>query len=184
MFLQKLLNKIPFIRKRRVAKIKRDLVEIKNDFAAGFFNEKFISSLHNIVNSPLIAFSDEIVTGTTKQITTYTKTSVMAVRALEKPLLKKSELERSVFLSGTRQTGYFSDWYSNEESVLNLIEMLKPYLQLQAWLFKEPSFKQQELIDEAITDVINLDLYESLLYRYLLEDLVSVISFYIETQYE
>lgn len=184
MFLEKLLNKIPFFRKRRVAKIKKDLVDIKNDFAAGFFNEKFISSLHNIVNSPLITFSDAIVADTTNQITTYTKTSVTAVRALQKPLLRKSELERSTLLSGVRQTGYFSDWYSNEESVLNLIEMLKPYLQLQAWLFKEPSYQQQELIDEAISDVINLDLYDSLLYRYLLEDLVSVISFYIETQYE
>lgn len=184
MFLEKLLNKIPFIRKRRVAKIKKDLVEIKNDFAAGFFNEKYISSLHNIVNSPLIAFSDDIVNGTLKRITTYTKTSVKAVKALEKPVYKKSELERSLLLSSNRQTGYFSDWYSNEESVLNLIGMLKPYLQVQAWLFHNPSFDQQEQIDEAIGDTIDLDLYDTLLYRYLLEDLVSIISFYIETQYE
>ncbi|QYN80115.1 hypothetical protein PQD71_gp211 [Kosakonia phage Kc263] len=184
MFLEKLLNKIPFFRKRRVAKIKKELVEIRNDFAGGFFNDKYITSLHNIVNSSLIAFSDDIVKGTINEITTYTKSSMSAVKLLEKGLLKKSELERSPLLSTARQTGYFSDWYSNEQSVLELISILKPYLQLQVWLIQEPDFRQQEMIDDAITGLINLEIYDSLLYRYLLEDLVSIISFYIETQYE
>ncbi|KAB3419104.1 hypothetical protein F9Z84_06245 [Escherichia coli] len=184
MFLEKILNKIPFIRKRRVAKIKKELAEIKNDFAGGFFNEKYIASLHNIVNSPLIAFSDDIVKGTLNEITTYTKSSISGVRLFEKGSLKKSELERSPLLSTARQTGYFSDWYSNEQSVIDFISMLMPYLQLQTWLYQEPGFEEQEKIDKVIVGVIDLEMYDSLLYRYLLEDLVSIISFYIETQYE
>lgn len=184
MFLDNLLNKIPFFRNRRIAKIKKELEVIREDFVNGFFSDQYIISLHNIVNSSLIAFSDDLVSDSIKQIKTYTKTSVMAVKTLEKKPFSKSELEHSPLLYSSKQSGYFSDWYSNEESVELFVESLKSYLKVQVWLLEQPDYEHQEKIDEAISGVIDLEMYDSLLYRYLLEDLVSIISFYVETQYE
>lgn len=184
MFFEKLLNKIPYFRNRRIAKMKRDLVEIGKDFADTHFNDKYVVNLHNIVNSPLISFSDDIVSRSIGKLTTYTKTSVSAVKLLESKTYKQTSIERSNLMSTNKSTIYFSEWYSNEESVLELVELLRPYLQVQAWMHSNPGYESQEQIDAAVSDLIDAELFDSLLYRYLLEDLVSIISFYLENQYE
>ncbi|QZA70730.1 hypothetical protein AH04_257 [Erwinia phage AH04] len=184
MFLDKLLNKIPYFRNRRIAKMKRDLVDIKNNFANGFFNDEFLVSLHNIVNSPLIAFTEDIVYGTMKDITLRTKSSVSAYTLLEKKVFKKTELERSPLISMSMNTGYFNEWYSNEASLLNFIAILKPYLAAQIWLNNNPEFELLEDVDLSEYGEIDVEMYDTLLYRLLLEDLVNIISFYLEIQYE
>lgn len=184
MFLNKLLNKIPYFRNRQIAKIKRELAAIKNNFADGFFNEEFVASLHNIVNSPLIAFTDDIVDGSIKEISVRTKSSMSAVRLLEKKVFKKTDLERSPLISMEQQQVYFSEWYSNGESVLTFIRLMIPYIGAQIWLYKNPEFDDLETIDLTEFGDIDVEIYDTLLYRLLLEDLVSIISFYLEIQYE
>ena len=191
MFLDKLLNKIPFFRNRRIAKEKRkikqmkdDLVNIKNDFAGGFFNEEFIIRLHNIVNSPLISFSEEIVSGTMYELDLRTKSSMMALQLLNKRVYNKSQLERSPLISMSINRGYFSQWYSNEESLVGFISGLKQYLAAQVWLIQNPEFEEPQDMDWSEYGDIDPEMFETLLYRLLLEDLVNIISFYLEIQYE
>jgi hypothetical protein len=184
MFLDKLLNKIPYFRNKRIAKIKKDLVAIKEDFANGFFNDEYLISLHNIANSPLIAFTEDIVYGTMKEITVRTKSSVSAYKLLEKKVFKKSDLERSPLISMVQNTGYFTEWYSNEESLMNFITVLKSYLAAQIWLNNNPEFELHEEVDLTEFGDIDAEMFDTLLYRLLLEDLVSIISFYLEIQYE
>lgn len=184
MFLDKLLNKIPYFRNKRIAKMKKDLVEIKNNFSEGFFHAEFVRRLHNIVNSPLIAFSEEIIYGTLKEITLRTKSSMMALKLLEKKVYTKGDLERSSLLSMTQHRGYFNEWYSNEESVLGFIGGLKPYIAAHVWLNENPEIELLEEVDLSDFGDIDTEMYDTLLYRLLLEDLVNIISFYLEIQHE
>lgn len=184
MFLNELLNKIPYFRNKRIAKIKKDLIAIKNNFSEGFFHAEFIARLHNIVNSPLIAFSEDIIHGTLKEIELRTKSSIMALKLFDKKMYTKGELERSNLLTMTQHRGYFNEWYSNEESVIKFIEGLKPYIAAQVWLNENPEIENLEEIDLSEYGEIDAEMYETLLYRFLLEDLVNIISFYLEIQYE
>lgn len=193
MFFTKLLNKIPFFRNRKIKKLKRDLAEIKVDFADGFFNDKYIISLHNILESSQIDFSDDLVATSMDHITLYTKSSVSAVKLLERAEsddnstigspLKKTSLERSSLLSLSAEEDYFTNWYSNQESVEVLIEMMKPYLQVQAWASKQPEMRYQDKINEYVNS-LNPEILDSLLYRLLLEDLVTILIFYLEKNYD
>lgn len=184
MFFQKLLNKIPFFRNRQIEKIKRDLAEIQADFDEGFFNDRYIVSLHNILNSPLIDFSDHLVNKSLDEFTAYTKSSVSALKLIEKPELRKTRLEKSNIISLTQETDYFSNWYSNEESVREFISRMSSYIVAQVWLMKvNPDYETQEKIDHLITELDN-EVFDSLIYRLLLVDLLAVISFYIERKYE
>lgn len=184
MFLDKLLNKIPYFRNRRIAKMKKDLVGIKKNFSEGFFHAEFITRLHNIVNSPLIAFSEDIIYGTLKEIELRTKSSMMALKLFEKKVYAKADLERSGLLTMTQHRGYFNEWYSNEESVNKFIEGLKPYIAAHVWLNENPEIELLEEVDLSEYGDIDTEMYETLLYRLLLEDLVNIISFYLEIQHE
>ncbi|MBQ5153833.1 hypothetical protein EGM85_11290 [Macrococcus caseolyticus] len=128
MFFAKLLNKIPFFRNRRIKKLKRELAEVNKDFTDGFFNDKYIISIHNILNTSLIAFSDDLVANSTEKLSLYSKTSMNALRLLDKKIFKKSILERSPLLSLTLTPNYFTSWYSNEESVVMLVGIMKEYI--------------------------------------------------------
>lgn len=184
MFLDRLLNKIPYFRNKRIAKIKKDLVGIKDNFAAGFFYEEYVARLHNIVNSPLIAFTEDIIYGTLNKIELRTKSSISAIALLNKKVYRKDDLEKSTLITMAQHTVYFNEWYSNEESLLSFIEQLKPYIKAQVWLSKNPEFELLDEIDLSEFGEVDTEMYDTLLYRLLLEDLVSIISFYLEIQYE
>lgn len=185
MFFDKLLNKIPFFRNRHIKKIKRELEEIKVDFADGFFNDKYIACLHNILNTSLIDFSEEFVEGSLSSISLHTNSSLGAVKLLEKGVTKKSVLERSPLISMTMSNDYFSDWYSNEYSVKEFVDSMKIYLNVQAIQAANPNadFNTQEKVD-ALLSSLNPDVLDSLLYRLLLSDLVNIITFYLESKYD
>ncbi|AEV89709.1 hypothetical protein OBP_272 [Pseudomonas phage OBP] len=184
MFFQKLLNKIPFFRNRQIKKIKEDLVEIQRDFGEGFFNDRYIISLHNILNNSLMDFSDDLVSGSLNKFSSYTKSSMSALKLIDKPELKKTRLEKSNIVSLTKETDYFSAWYSNEESVREFIDKMSHYIVAQVWLATpNPDYEAQEKIDHYISE-LNNEVFDSLIYRLLLEDLVSIVSFYIESKYE
>lgn len=186
MFFTKLLNKIPFFRKRKVKKIKRDLALIKDDFADGFFNDEYIISLHNILESSLIDFSDVLVANSTQRVELYTNTSLNAIKILEMGVTKKSNLERSPLITMIKEDDYFTNWYSNEESVLNFMGLMTSYTQAHVWtieLTNSPDFVKQEVVDKFISS-LNPEILDSLLYRFLLEDLVTILIFYLENNYE
>ncbi len=183
MFFDKLLNKIPFFRKRKVNKIRKELVEIRNDFADGFFNDKYIISLHNILNSALVSFSGDLVNDSLNRITTYTKTSMNALKLIEKGDFKKSVLERSKLLNMKAEEGYFSEWYSHEESVIELISVMERVLQINVCQIKNLDVHGHELIGQYVSEK-DLELIESLLYRLLLEDVVNLTIFYLESKYD
>jgi hypothetical protein len=189
MFLDKLLNKIPFFRNRKIARMKKELDVIRAGFKEGYFEDKYIVSLHNIVKSPLNEFSDDLVNKTINKISLYTKSSVSALKLVKDTPLTKRQLEKSTIITLSQSTGYFSSWYSNEESVNDFISQMGIYLAVQVKMIEEPSdqFKGilEASINKAITDYsLDIDLYETLLYRFLLEDLVSIVSFYLETKYD
>lgn len=184
MFLQKLLNKIPYFRNREIKKIKKNLAEIREDFADGFFNEQYVIGLHNILNNPLITFSDEIVHNTLGELALRTTTSLSAIKLIDRKVYKKSVLERSPLISMTQRKDYFSNWYSNEESVVAFVETMKAFLQTQVLSFTVTDYQEQERIENVIPDHLDLDMLETLLYRLLLEDLVSIVSFYLESKYD
>lgn len=185
MFFERLLNKIPFFRNRRIKKIKKDLAEIKMDFDDGFFNDKYINSLHNILNSSLIEFSEDLIEGTLNDIRTYTKSSLSAVKLIEKGVVKKSTLERDPTISMVETSRYFSDWYSNEDSVMEFVSLMREYVHVQVQQQAIPDGGLAAVLHvEKLTDSLNPDILDSLLYRLLLLDLVSVITFYLERKYD
>lgn len=181
MFLTKLLNKIPYFRNRKIKKIKKELVEIKKDFEEGFFNQKYIISLHNILNTGLIKFSGENVENSVDTLTLHSKSSVSVLKLLENKVVKKSVLERSPLISMAGQHGYFTEWYSHEESVIELVNILERYIEADIWQNKELDIETAEAVGKQFED-IDPDILESLLYRLLLEDLVSILTFYLERQ--
>jgi hypothetical protein len=191
MFLDKLLNKIPYFRRRQAAKaqqavvdMKRDLVAIKERFNEGFFEPSNIRRLHNIVNSPLVSLTEDVIYGTMKEISLRTKSSATAVKLVESKVFKKSDLERSPFISMSRNRVYFNDWYSNKETLTRFIDLLKPYLAVEVWLQDNPEIELLEELDFSEFGDIDIGMYDTLVWRLLLEDLVSIISFYLEIQYE
>lgn len=183
MFFDKLINKIPFFRNRRIKKIKEDLVEIKRDFSDGFFNEQYISSLHNILNSPLMDFSDALVENAVNHIELYTKSSVSASKLAIKPIINKSNLMKSTLISLEKKTCYFTKWYSNEQSILEFVDLMKQCVQASVWQSGDRDLHSHIQIDELINR-LDQDFLDSLLYRLLLEDLVSIITFYLESKYD
>lgn len=183
MFFNKLLNMIPFFRKRNVKKIRKELVDIKNDFADGFFNDKFIISLHNILNSGLIDFSGHLVNDSLSKVTTYSKTSQGAVTFINKGDFKKTSVERSKLISMTESTDFFSNWYSHEESVFDLISIMSRALQIHVCQIKNLDVSGHELISQHVSES-DLEFIESLLYRLLLIDVTSLSIFYLESKYD
>lgn len=183
MFFSKLLNKIPFFRKRNIKKIQNELAEIKSDFVDGFFNDKYIISLHNILNTGLIEFSEGLVHDTLNKITLYSKTSQSAVAFLAKGDFKKSSLERSKLVNINGETDYFSNWYSNEESVNDLISVMRRVLQIQVCQINDLDVNDHEFISEHVSEK-DLEFIESLLYRLLLVDTVNLSIFYLERKYD
>lgn len=183
MFFDKLLNKIPFFRNRKVKKIKEDLANIKRDFADGFFNRKYISSLHNILNSSLMDFSDDLVRSAINDIELYTKSSVSASKLVIAPVISKPNLTKSTLLTLSKRTCWFTEWYSNEDSLISFIELMKQYIQIDVWINDDPDLENQTKITELINR-LDPEFLESLLYRLLLEDLVSIITFYLESKYD
>lgn len=183
MFFQKLLNKIPFFRNRQIKKIKANLVEIKHDFTEGHFNERYISGLHNILNSPLIDFSDDLVSSSLNDITMYSKTSSAALKLAQKPIISKATLGLSPLLGMTRTTGYFSEWYSNESSLLEFVDVMKLYVQTHVWQMSDLDVNTEPKV-AALFNSLDPDFLDSLLYRLLLEDIVSIITFYLESKYD
>jgi len=167
-----------------VAEIKRDLAVIKERFNEGFFEHSHIRRLHNIVNSPLVSLSEDVVYGTMKDISLRTKSSAMAVKLVEAKVFKKSDLERSPFITMSRNRVYFNDWYSNKETLTRFIDLLKPYLAVDVWLQDNPEIELLEELDFTEFGDIDIGMYDTLVWRLLLEDLVSIISFYLEIQYE
>lgn len=183
MFFNKLLNKIPFFRKRNVNKIRRELVEIKNDFVDGFFNDKYIISLHNILNTGLIEFSDALVNISLNRISTHTKTSASALAFVNKGDYKKTTIERSKVLAMSQETDFFSNWYSNEESVNELVSIMRRALQIHICQINNLDVNGHEFIGQYVSES-DLEFNESLLYRLLLNDLVSLSQFYLERKYD
>lgn len=183
MFFNKLLNMIPFFRKRNVKKIRKELADIKNDFADGFFNDKFIISLHNILNTGLIDFSGDLVDDSLNKITTYSKTSYNALALINKGDFKKTTLERSKLMYMNGETHYFSNWYSNEDSVNELISAMRRALQIHACQIKGLDMNSHEFIGQYVSES-DLEFIESLLYRLLLIDVVSLSIFYLESKYD
>lgn len=183
MFFNKLLNMIPFFRKRNVEKIRKELVEIKNDFADGFFNDNFIISLHNILNTGLIDFSGDLVDDSLGKITTYSKTSYNAVTLINKGDFKKTTLERSKLMYMNGETNYFSNWYSHEDSVNDLISAMRRSLQIHVCQIKGLDVNSHEFIGQYVSES-DLEFIESLLYRLLLIDVVSLSIFYLESKYD
>lgn len=181
MFLTRLLNKIPFFRNRKIKKMKRELVNIQNDFSEGFFNQEFVISLHNILNSGLIAFSEDLVANSVNKVTLHSKSTMSALKLLETKTVKMSSIERSPLLSVAGQTCYFTEWYSNEESVHNFITILARYVEADVWQNKDLDIETANDVAEEFQDV-DPEVLESLLYRLLLKDLVSILSFYLERQ--
>lgn len=183
MFFNKLLNMIPFFRKRNIKKIRKELVDIKNDFVDGFFNDKFIISLHNILNSGLIEFSGHLVDNSLGKISTYSKTSQNAVMLINKGDFKKTTLERSKLMNMNSNTDYFSNWYSHEDSVIELISAMRRALQIHTCQIKGLDMNSHEFIGQYVSES-DLELIESLLYRLLLIDVVSLSIFYLESKYD
>lgn len=183
MFFNKLLNMIPFFRKRNVKKIRKELVDIKNDFADGFFNDKYIISLHNILNSGLIEFSGDLVNSSLNKIATYSKTSQGAVTLINKGDFKKTTLERSKLININENTDFFSNWYSHEESVNELISAMRRVLQIHVCQIKNLDVNGHEFIGQYVSES-DLEFIESLLYRLLLIDVTSLSIFYLESKYD
>lgn len=183
MFLDKLMNKIPFFRKRRINKIRKELDAIEKDFADGFFNDKYIISLHNILNTGLIKFSDTFVGDSLNKISTYSKTSQSALKLIEKGVYKKSVIERSPLISMVKETVYFTDWYSNEDSVTELLQVLLRASMINIAQNSELGIDSHLAVSDYVSEKDNVFI-ESLLYRLLLEDLVTITKFYLESQHE
>lgn len=183
MFLDKLLNKIPFFRNRRIKKIKEQLVAIKNDFKEGHFNDVYISSLHNILNNPLVSFSEELIRLSLGSVEMYSKSSSGASKLVSKPIISRPTLEKSTIISLEAKNKYVSEWYSNEQTLLEFVETMKLYLLIQCKMFHQVDTKTHEELNQLGTGT-DPDFLDSVLYRLLLSDLVNITTFYVESKYD
>lgn len=164
-------------------KIRASLEEIKKDFREGFYNQVYVLTLHNILNSGYIKLDDEIVVNSIGKVELYTKSTTSALKLLEKEIYKKSSMERSNLLTMNLNEKYFTEWYSNEESVLSFIKIIGKYIEGELWENTPVEIDLVDAVEERFQD-INLEILDSLLYRYLLWDLVSILTFYVERQHE
>ncbi|EBY9763895.1 hypothetical protein D5W64_12350 [Salmonella enterica subsp. enterica serovar Saintpaul] len=183
MFFDKLLNKIPFFRKRRVKKMKEQLTAIRKDFKEGHYNDVYISSLHNILNSPLVSFSDDLVRTSLGSVEVYSKSSMGAFKLVNDPIISRPTLERSNLIGLELKKKFVTEWYSNESSLTDFVNIMKLYLLMHTKMFANVDVKTHNEMS-VIAAAVEPDFLDSLLYRLLLSDLANITTFYIESKYD
>lgn len=183
MFFDKLLNKIPFFRNRRIKKIKEQLTVIRNDFKEGHFNDVYISSLHNILNSSLVSFSDDLVRTSLGSVEMFSKSSTGAAKLVNDPIISRPTLEKSNLIGMELKKKYVSEWYSNEDSLVDFVNVMKLYLLVHTKLMNNLDIQTHNEIS-TVGAITEPDFLDSLLYRLLLSDLVNITTFYVESKYD
>lgn len=183
MFLDKLLNKIPFFRKRRIKKMKEQLTAIRNDFKEGHYNDVYISSLHNILNSSLVSFSDDLVRTSLGSVEVYSKSSMGAFKLVKDPIISRPTLEKSNLIGFELKKKFVTEWYSNESSLVDFINIMKLCLLMQTKMLSDVDVNTHDEMS-VIAAAVGPDFLDSLLYRLLLSDLANITTFYIESKYD
>lgn len=183
MFFKKLLAKIPFVRNKMIQSIRIKLAEILDDFDNGAFNDIYIKALQSILKSPVIDFNEEFVLGDINPIKTFSNSSNGLVSSITRREIKKSVMVKSGFVSLSQNTRSFSRWYSNKESVEEFVGLISMYLNKQVAMM-EPILVNGDKIIEVVMTPEEDEFLDSLLYRLSLIDLVTVLDFYLERQYE
>lgn len=183
MFLDKLLNKIPFFRNRRIKKLKEQLAAIEIDFKEGHYNDVYINTLHNILNNPLVSFSEDLIRLSLGSVEMFSKSSAGAAKLVNKPIISRPTLEKSTIISLEAKHKYVSEWYSNEQSLLEFIETMKLYLLLHSKVLQQVDVRTHEELNQIGVNT-NPDFLDSVLYRLLLTDLVNITTFYVESKYD
>ena len=181
MFFEKLLSKIPFIRKLMIKSVRSKLAEILEDFDTGAFNDIYVKALQSILKSPVIDFNEELVLGSLNPITTFSNSSAALVLSIEKKEVKKSVMIKNGLVGATQNTRVFSRWYSNKESIKTFIGTISVYLEKQVMLM-DPVLVNGDKVVEVVLTPDEDEFLDSLLYRLALVDLVNIVDFYLEEQ--
>lgn len=185
MFFMKWLNKIPYFRNRRITKTRESLSLVRTNFDEGLYSDDAVVRLHNILKSPVTSYEDDLVNGTVKRISLCTNSSMKALSILEKREVKKSNLEKSTLLKLDPEERYFSYWYSNQASVETFISTMLELTGLYTLSIASPSpvgvngTEVQPQLDER-----TISFLESLTFRLLMLDTVSILEFYLESKYD
>lgn len=184
--LKKFLMLFSFFRKREILKLKKQLDLIKDDFTGGYFNNKYIVALHNILKSPVVSFKDDLGYGSLKLIQVHSKSSSVALKKLKRLDSTIDTTSPDPSIVSKQITKYFTLWYSSEESVTEFFQYIQHFLQIQIAIEDEnipTGFDGNPLVRVVVDEKEELFL-ESLLYRLLLVDATFILDFYLESAYE
>ncbi|WNV45958.1 hypothetical protein [Aeromonas phage AerS_266] len=184
--LKKFLMLFSFFRKREILKLRKQLDLIKDDFTGGYFNNKYIVALHNILKSSVISFKDDLVYGSLKHIQVHSKSSSEALKRFKKLNDTIETVSPNPSVNSKQITKYFSLWYSSESSVIEFFEYIQYFLNIQVNMEDEnivTGFDGNPLI-RVVIDEKEEQFLESLLYRLLLVDATFILDFYLESAYE
>lgn len=184
--LKKFLMLFSFFRKREIRKLRKQLDLIKDDFTGGYFNNKYIVALHNILKSPVISFKDDLGYGSLKLIQVHSKSSSEALKRLKRLESTIDTISPNPSIVSKQVTKYFSLWYSSESSVIEFFEHIQYFLGIQVTIENKDivtGFDGNPLV-RVVIDEKEEQFLESLLYRLLLVDATFILDFYLESAYE
>ncbi|QDB70389.1 hypothetical protein CF8_0220 [Aeromonas phage CF8] len=182
--LKKFLMLFSFFRKREIKKLREQLAAIKQDFTGGYFNNVYIVALHSILKSPVVSFKEELVHGSLDHIAVHSKTSMEALKSLNKLDHRLSDLTTSPSVSPNQKSKHFGDWYASEQTVTEFVLGMNYFLTKQVATFDSPLTPLGEQVIIVSMDEKEEHFLEGLLYRLLLVDVAFILDFYLESAYE
>lgn len=143
----------------------------------GSFNPEDISTLHNIVKSPVVRFNEDHVLGADDSIKFYTNTSMCALGALQKKDEPGLMFGKNVDMTTNPIERPFARWYSNRASVELFVGELGAIVERQSLLGNRIVDNSGELLYPLTVDEELF--FESLIYRLLKLDMMEIIMFYL-----
>lgn len=175
---EKFLMRFRFTRNWLRERVKRSLGDLITKVGhQGSFTPEDITTLHNIVKSPVVQFKEETVLGVSDDIKFFTNTSMSALSALE----KKDEIGLNFGKNGDITTSAiarpFTKWYSNQISVELFVSTLAPYIERQTLIEQRQVDKAGNLLFPLTID--EEQFFESLIYRLLKLDMMEIVMFYL-----
>lgn len=187
-----LFTQIPFIKRvienrkqKRLLSIIEELKLAKKTFEESCYGHKELVSLYDVINrvdiNPLVLEDID----KTQLVTVYSTTSQNLLEAVRKGYFHKETINRSKIIHLETKTKPISSWLSNTESIGYLIEFTKTMLQKNIFIETATLSKSKQPTTEIpVVSSIEKEFIDSLLYRLVISDFLTVVQLILGTDYE
>lgn len=186
---KKLLEKFPYLVKRNeeikeklIKQTVRELYLLKDSFKAAVSYEDTYKALKRILTDDRLAIQIERSRNKSTKVSFHTTTSQNALELVSRECYGYESLQLSnTFFSMEPKEKPFFYWESSEESISLLYTFMKRMV-LKAVLTYEP-IEDKKLEGNVITQT-EIEFIDSLLFKYLCNDLITLLIFYLEESNE